>query len=110
MIRSSFLSRIKEVGIYRAIGIKKSDIYKMFSGEILAITFVASFTGIIFMAYILYNLSKISYLERMFMVNPFTLIISIIVVLIFNLVVGLLPVFNTIRKTPAEILSRFDVD
>ena len=28
MTRSSFLSKIKEVGIYRAIGVKKSDIYK----------------------------------------------------------------------------------
>ena len=38
MIRSSFLSRVKEVGIYRAIGTKKTDIYKMFAGEIIAIT------------------------------------------------------------------------
>ena len=37
MIRSSFLSRIKEVGIYRAIGVKKQDIYKMFLGEILLV-------------------------------------------------------------------------
>ena len=110
MIRSSFLSRIKEVGIYRAIGIKKSDIYKMFSGEIFAITIIASITGISFMAYILYNLIGISYLENMYMVNAFTYVISILLVIIFNLIVGLFPVFNTIRKTPAEILSRFDVD
>ena len=38
MIRSSFLSRIKEIGIYRAIGVKRVDIYKMFYGEIFAIT------------------------------------------------------------------------
>ena len=30
MIRSSYLSRIKEIGIYRAIGTKKSDIYKKY--------------------------------------------------------------------------------
>lgn len=42
MTRSSFLSRIKEVGIYRAIGVKKTDIYKMFLGEIFAITTVSS--------------------------------------------------------------------
>ena len=110
MIRSSFLSRIKEVGIYRAIGIKKSDIYKMFSGEIFAITIIASITGISFMTYILYNLTGISYLENMFMVNIFTYLLSVILVLIFNLIVGLFPVYNTIRKTPAEILARYDVD
>lgn len=110
MIRSSFLSRIKEVGIYRAIGIKKSDIYKMFSGEILAITIIASVTGISFMTYILYALTNVPYLGNMYMVNIFTYVLSIIIVLIFNLVVGLLPVYNTIRKTPAQILARFDVD
>ena len=31
MLRSSFLSRIREVGTLRAIGLKKRDIYRMFS-------------------------------------------------------------------------------
>lgn len=110
MIRSSFLSRIKEVGIFRAIGVKKSDIYKMFTGEIIAITVISSLTGIIFMAYILNALTKIPYIENMFTVNIVTLGISALLVFGFNLVVGLLPVFNTIRKTPAQILSRIDVD
>ncbi len=110
MIRSSFLSRIKEVGIYRAIGIKKSDIYKMFSGEILAITCIASITGISFMCYILYCFKNISYVSNLFTVNIFTYLFSILLVLFFNLIIGLFPVYNTIRKTPAQILSRFDVD
>ena len=110
MIRSSFLSRIKEVGVYRAIGVKKSDIYKMFSGEIFAITILSSFTGISFMAYILYNLCQIDFMNTMFMVNVPIFIISLCLVLAFNLIVGLLPVYNTIRKTPAEILSRLDVE
>ena len=110
MIRSSFLSRIKEVGIYRAIGVKKSDIYKMFMGEILIITFTANLLGISFMAYILSALNSVPYIKGMFMVNIFTYLLSFILVLIFNLIVGLFPVFNTIRKMPAEILSRKDVD
>lgn len=110
MIRSSFLSRIKEVGIYRAIGIKKSDIYKMFSGEIFAITCVSSLTGISFMTYILYCIRNVPYIGNMYLVNIYTYLLSIALVLIFNIVIGLLPVFNTIRKTPAEILARFDVD
>ncbi len=110
MIRASFLSRIKEVGIYRAIGIKKSDIYKMFSGEILAITCLASVLGITFMAYILYSFRNVIYIGSLFKTNLFTYLFSIVLVFIFNLVVGLFPVFNTIRKMPAEILSRTDVD
>ncbi|HPF83637.1 MAG TPA: ABC transporter ATP-binding protein/permease [Bacilli bacterium] len=110
MIRASFLSRIKEVGILRAIGVKKLDIYNMFFGEIFAMTTVACVPGIIFMAYILNTLTGIKQLARMFTINPFVIIVSIILVYVFNLIVGLIPVFNTIRKTPANILARHDLD
>ena len=46
MLRSSFLSRIKEVGTMRAIGLKKRDIYKMFIGEIAVITAITAIPGI----------------------------------------------------------------
>ena len=110
MIRSSFLSRVKEIGIYRAIGVKKCDIYKMFSGEIIAISTLASVPGIIIMAYILKVLSSIKYLNSYFIINIYIVLLTIIFIYIFNLIVGLLPVFNTIRKTPSSILSRHDVD
>ncbi len=110
IIRSSFLSRIKEVGILRAIGVKKGDIYKMFSGEILAITIVASTPGIILMSYILKQLSTTSFFSRTIAFDSYVLTISIILILGFNLIFGLIPVFTTMRKTPAGILSRTDLE
>lgn len=109
MIRSSFLSRIKEIGIYRAIGVKKRDIYKMFLGEILAISFTASLGGIILMTYILYNITQIKYLTDFCVLNPLTVGISVFICFAFNIIVGLIPVANTMRKRPAEILSRKDI-
>ena len=109
MIRSSFLSRIKEVGILRAIGVKKQDIYKMFTGEILVITTLASVPGILFMAYALNQISFIDSINDKFLVDAKTIIITIIFSYLFNLFVGLLPVYKTIRKTPAQILSRTDI-
>lgn len=110
MTRSSFLSRIKEIGIFRAIGVKKTDIYKMFLGEIFAITTMSSLVGILLMSYALYKLSKVSYLSTMFAMNPVVFFGAIIIVYVFNSIVGLIPVFNTMRKTPAAILARHDVD
>ena len=109
MIRSSFLSRIKEVGTYRAIGVKKKDIYIMFMGEIIAITTLASVPGIILGAYIMKLLSNIEYLKDTIVINMPIVIFSIILVYVFNLIVGLIPVFNTMRKRPAEILARTDI-
>ena len=110
IIRSSFLSRIKEIGILRAIGVKKSDVYKMFLGEILAITSTASLIGFIFMYYIISQLVKVTYYTDMFLLNNEVLLISIVIIYAFNIIVGLSPVMGTLRKTPAQILSRTDLE
>jgi ABC-type antimicrobial peptide transport system permease subunit len=110
MIRSSFLSRLKEIGVLRAIGIKKKDIYRMFVGEIVSITTIASLPGIALMAYILSQVSKIPYVNRLYIVNIKTVGISILIVYIFNIIVGLAPLYKVLRKTPAKILARHDVE
>lgn len=110
MSRSSFLSRVKEVGIYRAIGVKRVDICKMFIGEAFAITTLAGIPGVLLSSYILKELSKISHLQYVFVINSKVILMSIVIMYIFNIFVSLLPVINLIRKTPANILSRNDVD
>ena len=110
IIRASFLSRIKEVGILRAIGVKRIDIYKMFLGEIIDITLMLSVPGFIFMNYILKSLIDSNVLTLNFNINSFTMIASLILIVLFNTLFGLLPVFGVIRKTPQSILSRIDVD
>ncbi len=109
MVRSSFLSRVKEIGILRAIGLKKKDIYKMFLGEVIAITTLASVPGYLLMIYILNTLVTLPLMKDQFTLNSNVLIISIILIYLFNILVGLLPVFNTLKKTPAAILSRTDI-
>ena len=72
IVRSSFLSRIKEVGIFRAIGMKKIDIYKMFFGEIFTITSIFSMLGVVFMTYVISQLSKIQYISNNYYMNGFS--------------------------------------
>ena len=110
MLRSSFLSRIKEVGTLRAIGLKKKDIYRMFTGEILVITFITAIPGIALMYFGLSQVVKITYyLEGLYMIAPKIALITFGVILLFNLFAGLIPVYVTLRKTPAQILARTDI-
>ncbi|MBR0468287.1 MAG: ATP-binding cassette domain-containing protein [Mogibacterium sp.] len=110
MLRSSFLSRIKEVGTLRAIGLKKKDIYRMFTGEIMVITFLTAIPGIAIMYFALTQVVKITYyLEGMYMLTPPVALVTFAVILLFNLLAGLIPVFMTMRKTPAQILARTDI-
>ena len=110
MMRASFLSRIKEVGILRAIGVKKSDIYRMFTGEIIAITTMASVPGWLLMNYIISKLQNVSYLSNMFICSTQTVLASLVLIFAFNLLFGLLPVIHTLIKRPAAILARTDVN
>ena len=82
----------------------------MFTGEIIAITTIASMPGFIFMAYALNKLSGYSTFNDMFLVNTPMLIICVVILYGFNLLFGLLPVFRTMRKRPAVILSRTDIN
>ncbi len=107
IIRASFLSRIKEVGIYRAIGLKKNDIYKMFVGEIIAITVLVSLPGLLLTYYVL---SSIEFFELIMVMNPGILVLAFIFISLFNIIMGLMPVSMTIMKTPAHILARNDVE
>lgn len=110
MMRASFLSRIKEVGILRAIGVKKSDVYRMFIGEIVAITVIASMPGWLLMNYIIDKLQNISSLSNLFTCTPETILGSLAVIFAFNLLFGLMPVMHTLIRRPAQILARTDVN
>ena len=110
IIRASFLSRVKEVGVYRAIGVRKGDIYRMFIGEIFAITTIAGIPGFALMTFCMYKISKISYFNDAFLVTEATSAICLVLIYGINLLFGLLPVMRTMRKTPAAILSRTDVN
>ena len=110
MLRSSFLSRIKEVGTLRAIGLKKKDIYRMFTGEILVITFLTAIPGIAIMFFVLSQVVKITYyIEGLYLLTPVVAVITFAIILVFNLLAGLIPVYSTMRKTPAQILARTDI-
>ena len=110
MIRASFMSRIKEVGIYRAIGVKKTDIYKMFLGEILVITTIAGVPGFAIMSLFLNELIKINYLSQLYLLDFKVFILSLFLIYFLNILIGLLPIRGVIKNTPSEILSRNDVD
>ena len=78
--------------------------------EILAITFTISMLGYIFMTYILVGITKLPLLNEKFLLNSTTMLISLLIIFGCNIIFGLLPVYKTIRKTPANILSRTDID
>lgn len=109
ILRASFLSRIKEVGILRAIGLKKHDIYNMFIGETVALNILTTVPGTALMTYILHNMVNMQAFTDKYLLTPEIVAGSFILLFLFNIIAGLIPVISVIRKTPANILARNDV-
>ncbi len=110
VIRSSMISRIYEVSVYRALGVRKKDIFRSFIVEIFTITTISSLIGLFLMNTILIKLQRgLLGMLNVFYVNTLTSVVGVLVVYGLNLSAGILPVLLLLRKTPAQILAQYDI-
>jgi len=109
LMRSRLITRIYEIGVYRALGIKKVDIYKTFVSEVLLLTLVSSMIGYVLGSIILSKLSKKLIFSSFISYNWFLAILALVFIWAVNFAVGLLPIGKLLRKTPAEIISKYDI-
>ena len=110
IMRSSMIKRIKEIGIYRAIGTSKKNITFKFFIEAIVLCFLTVIIGNIITSVILsYCYYKFTIVAS-FMYYPIWLALCAFalesVICVFF---GTLPVMILLRKTPSEILSKYDI-
>jgi putative ABC transport system permease protein len=110
VIRSSLVKRQYEIAIMRAIGVYKKDIMRAFVVEILILTTITTLVGYGIATYGFSLLSN-SFLGELnlFNVTFLSVIGGIVVAYVSNLLAGLLPVWLLLNKTPAQILSKYDM-
>lgn len=110
VIRSSLIERIYEVSVYRALGVKKSNIFRSFLVEIVVLTTISTLVGYILMTIILGKLQK-GLLGQLnfFYVAPISTVAGVIILYTLNILAGILPIIFLLRKTPAEILAHYDI-
>ncbi len=110
MMRSSMLSRIKEIGIYRSIGATKRDIFKIFFGEIFWFTTLGSLTGYLAMSFLINRIQNmLGEIISIFYFPIHYFLGGIVAIYLINIIFGLLPVFSLLNKTPSEINAKFDI-
>jgi putative ABC transport system permease protein len=109
MMRSSMMSRIQEISVYRALGVKKKDIKQSFLAEVILLTTVSSMLGYAFGISTVYRIQSFTTLSYMFYMNTTTVIIGGIFIYVSNIIFGLLSVEGQLRRAPAELLTQFDI-
>ncbi|MFA6692623.1 MAG: ABC transporter ATP-binding protein/permease [Acholeplasmataceae bacterium] len=109
IMRSSLISRIYEVSVYRSIGISRKEIRRIFILEILLTTTFSSVVGFILMLLLL-NTAQ-STIEAISVTRFTGLSISLVIVglYVINLIFGLIPINILLRKTPSNIMKQSDL-
>ena len=109
IMRSSFMSRVREVGILRAIGVTGKNLVFRFAvetGMLIALTLVL---GYILSAWFIGSLSGAALFSSLFYFPLWMAAALLVTVCAAALFFGILPAILLLRKTPSEILSKYDI-
>lgn len=110
MIRSTLMNRVKDVGIYRAIGVTKNNLRFSFMAETLALTctsvvpWFAAFSALLFL-----TLKRSTIAGNTIFYPPWFAALLLAFVVGICLVCGIMPINRLLRKTPAELLAKYDI-
>jgi putative ABC transport system permease protein len=108
LMRASLIRRVYEVGVYRALGIRKTNIYRLFFAEIIVLTAITALIGVFIATYFVNELNNLTSFELVYFpwyIPP----ISLAFIFAINIITGMLPVMLLLRKPPAQILSKYDI-
>ena len=110
IMRSSLMNRIKEVGIYRAIGVSKKNMIFKFFIEAVVLTTLTVFLGYLAVSAFLFICLGASPLVSTILYYPLWLAIAVLFILYgLSLFCGTLPIMSLLRKTPSEIIAKYDI-
>ena len=110
MMRSKMIHRIYEIGVLREIGASRFKIYKIFFVELLVLIFMTTMIGYLgSLALCFLANKKIKGLIGIFNYSPLYALGGFVVLLVVSLIAGMLPIFTLQRKTPAEIVAKYDL-
>ena len=106
MNRSRIIQSIYTLGVYRALGAKKSKLYgKYLLDSFVMSTFTAILGYLVVYAFVVYASNFVPSLY----VLPLHALIMVLGLYFVMIVASLLPVYSLLRQTPVEILAKYDI-
>lgn len=106
LMYSTIVARIKEIGIYRAIGVSKNNILFKFFMESIVLLALTVLPVYIVVGIPLVVLTAMNILVTL---SWWMYIVSLVILSLLFIGISLLPVIIFLRKTPVEILAKYDL-
>lgn len=110
IMKASIMNRIKEIGIYRAIGVSKKNLIFKYLIEVIILTTFTIFVGYAISSFFIIVAANVSKSIITVLYYPWYLALFVFIFLYFiSIVSGLIPIISLIRRTPSEILAKYDI-
>ena len=110
IMRSSLMNRIKEIGIYRAIGVSKRNLAFRFFVESMVLTTLTVLVGfLVISAALTAWLSSSPMMSQLFFYPPWLALIILTLLAGVCVFCGTVPILRLLRKSPSEILAKYDI-
>jgi ABC-type lipoprotein export system ATPase subunit len=109
IMRASFMSRVREVGVLRAIGVTKRNLLFRFAVETGLLLLLTAVPGYLISALFIASLSDAALFSTVFFFPVWMGIGLLTVIALVGMLFGILPAAALLRKTPSEILSKYDI-
>ncbi len=111
IMRSSIMAEVKQIGIYRAIGVSRKNLVYRYFIETLLIFSCTVLAGYLIAGFLISQINGVAgSAANAILYYPLWLaLITLVGLLCVSVVCGLIPIMTLLRKTPAEIISKYDI-
>ncbi|MBR5712126.1 MAG: ABC transporter ATP-binding protein/permease [Lachnospiraceae bacterium] len=110
IMRSTVMGRMREIGIYRAIGTSKKNIVFRFAVETGVVVTMSVMLGyLIASAAVLYVQESGGVASEVIYYPLWVAALTLVLLYVICIPCGILPILRLIRKTPSEILAKYDI-
>lgn len=113
VMRSRMINNIYDIGVYRALGARKNKIYRLFLWDLVVLTVCTTLVGYI-LVYIGLNQLSLAIADMLGGIKALNIsmnyfYLGLVFSVVVNIIFGLLPIFMLQRKTPSEIIAKYDI-
>ena len=101
--------RCLEISVYRALGMKNSNIMRGFTIELIVVTTFSTLIGYLVGSFLILNFQDASYLKNIAYINVPSFLLGLFLLYTLNIIFGRMPLRRQLKKTPSELLSNYDM-
>ena len=105
-MKSFAMKNIYDIGVYRAIGVRKTSVVLIYATEMLMISMKTTLVGGLICYFVANIIGSIPVIDASINIS-FELFFSVIIgLVVINVLVGILPILGYLRLTPSNILTK----